>query len=293
MNTPCQDAYGIASGAVAGLPYVAIALADGHGSEKHDLSEFGAALAAKAGLEEMQSLFFHYGIEGKSSLKHNFRDHFPRKVVSRWCRSVLEDAKDRLGEEGLSSGEGQNVYRRYGTTLLTALVTSDAVIVGRIGDGDILLVKRDGAVEAPFREDLTLLGSATHSMSSPDANRLWQTAWFQETSDSLLLLATDGLGNAISLDKFAGTLKDRIEKYGIEKVAAAIPKWLDDLSVGGSDDDITLALVFSRLSAPTESGDSQKCNEIGVQEKNDELEKRIADQGRDDGGESHRGEQIG
>ena len=108
-NTPCQDAYGISTGSVAGSPYVAIAVADGHGDKKHDLSQFGAALAVQAALEEMRSQFLHFGCEPVPLVKH-FRADFPRIVVERWRKAVLEDAKERLGEEPPPSKINPNAW---------------------------------------------------------------------------------------------------------------------------------------------------------------------------------------
>jgi serine/threonine protein phosphatase PrpC len=63
----------------------------------------------------------------------------------------------------------------------------------------------------------------------------------------LVLLATDGLANAFTDERqfhtFAGSLAARIREFGIGKVAAALPGWLDAYSEQGSGDDITLALV--------------------------------------------------
>ena len=42
---PCQDAYALGTGSGAGAPYIAVAVADGHGDDRHDLSHFGSALA--------------------------------------------------------------------------------------------------------------------------------------------------------------------------------------------------------------------------------------------------------
>ncbi len=248
-ETPCQDAYSIWSGSASGTPCLIVAVADGHGDKHHDLSQYGASLAVKAGVDELFSFYVCFGLEGsQSALKGHFKADFPRRVGQRWRSAVLEDAKVRL-ESDISDNpdENQKLFIRYGTTLLVALVAPDAVLIGQIGDGDVLLVRHDGSVDAPLQKDPTLVGTATYSLSSQDAAKLWQTAVLERGDGGLLLMATDGLANTFADEAqfhiFARSLQDRIDQFGMLKVAASIPHWLDSYSEKGSGDDITLTLV--------------------------------------------------
>lgn len=54
QQTPCQDALGIASGWIIDQPYVAAAVADGHGDTKYPFSHIGASLAVQAAIQEFQ-----------------------------------------------------------------------------------------------------------------------------------------------------------------------------------------------------------------------------------------------
>jgi hypothetical protein len=184
-GTPCQDAYGIATGAVAGLPYVAVAVADGHGDPRHDRSQYGADLAVRVALDDLRALYAHFG-PGKpgGSLWRSFRADFPRRFVRRWREAVLEDAKNRPPDI-LGTDEGDRLWTRYGTTLLAALVVADAILVGQIGDGDLAFVRAEGSVESPIRRDASLVGTATHSLCSTDSPHLWQTAVIQRGAGGL------------------------------------------------------------------------------------------------------------
>lgn len=54
QQTPCQDALGIFSGWMIDQPYVAAAVADGHGDPKYPFSHIGASLAVQSAIEEFQ-----------------------------------------------------------------------------------------------------------------------------------------------------------------------------------------------------------------------------------------------
>ncbi|WP_460193537.1 protein phosphatase 2C domain-containing protein [Thermosynechococcus sp. FA-CM-4201] len=54
QQTPCQDALGIVSGWMIDQPYVAAAVADGHGDTKYPFSHIGASLAVQAAIQEFQ-----------------------------------------------------------------------------------------------------------------------------------------------------------------------------------------------------------------------------------------------
>jgi serine/threonine protein phosphatase PrpC len=246
---PCQDGYGIAIGSVAGSPYIVAAVADGHGDAKHDLSQYGAALAVRAALDQVRALYVHLGQENSAStLWRNFKADYPRRVGRCWRDAVLEDARGRLSAVPALLDESHELWTRYGTTLLAALIAPEAILVGQLGDGDIAFLRTDGSIESPIKKDPSLVGTATYSLCSPEATQLWQTAMFQRGTGGLLLLATDGLSDAFGGDEdqfhtFVRRLDERIKEHGMERVAASIPNWLDAKYSKASGDDITLTLV--------------------------------------------------
>ncbi|MFN9750880.1 MAG: PP2C family serine/threonine-protein phosphatase, partial [Planctomycetota bacterium] len=247
---PCQDAYALWSGAVAGQSCMIAAVADGHGDDRHDQSQYGAALAVRAAIEEMVGLQTHFGGVGLSSqLVNSFKTDFPRRLGRRWRKAVIANARRRLRSEG--SGENQeksDLLPRYGTTLLAALVVGNTLLVGQIGDGETMLVRPDGIVDFPLACESEDVGVVTDSLCSAEAHRRWRTAALDSSKGGLVLLSTDGLVNAFSdeieLNVFARSMKDRIREFGLLQVASSLPGWLDHYSGGGSGDDITLAVVM-------------------------------------------------
>jgi serine/threonine protein phosphatase PrpC len=245
---PCQDAHAIWSSSFMGEPILAVAVADGHGGGRHDLSHCGAALAVQAAVSEVIASLPVPGGEGAwRPVSGSGNGEFHNRVTLRWKEYVNDDAGRKHGLP--SGGEGgQDLLSRYGTTLLIALVDGSECWVGQIGDGDILLVRPDGSIEAPVPKDETLLGTVTYSLSSRDAPALWRTARFPLGNGGLLLLASDGLSDSFENPEaefrvFARSLSERVTGFGIDRVGSALPGWLDGYSQNGSGDDMTLVLV--------------------------------------------------
>lgn len=254
-QSPCQDAYSIWTGSFAGKSSMILAVADGHGAEKHDRSQYGSFWAVKAAVDVLISLQASSG-DDVVSLTNNFKSNFPRLVARKWRELVKEDDEKRTGQlepkenklEHLENTEEdlQKIYSRYGTTLLVAFIISDMVLAAKIGDGNILFVRSPDTTEDLFEERADIVGVETDSLSSSDAQLLFQTV--KKGDGGLLILSTDGLFNAFK-DKdqfhlFSQSLLDRISEYGIKNVSSSIPDWLHKYSKEGSGDDITLVLAY-------------------------------------------------
>lgn len=247
---PCQDAYALWSGAIAGQACLIAAVTDGHGDDRHDQSHLGAALAVQAAVEDLIGLQTHFGGAGQSSqLANSFKADFPRRLGRRWREAVIADARSRLLPEG--SGENLSnpeMLTRYGTTLLVALVVGNMLLVGQIGDGEAMVVRPEGTVDFPLTCEAEDVGVVTDSLCSAESHRRWRTAALDSTKGGLVLLSTDGLVNAFSdenqVSAFARSVKDRIRDFGLLQVASSLPGWLDHYSDRGSGDDITLAVIM-------------------------------------------------
>jgi serine/threonine protein phosphatase PrpC len=259
---PCQDAHALWSSSFLGEPLLVVAVADGHGGDRHDLSHCGAALAVQAAVGEViASLPSFPGGEAIQELQHGRGEQFHQRVTGRWKEEVRADAERRTG---LSAGgeAGKEVLSRYGSTLLVAIIDGSEGWVGRIGDGDILLVRPDGSIEAPLPKDEELLGTVTYSLSSREAPALWKTARFPVGQGGLLLLATDGLSDSFEdpdtgIQVFARSLSERVASFGIGRIGAALPGWLDGYSRDGSGDDMTLAIALLSPAAGTGGGEEK------------------------------------
>ncbi len=246
-DIPCQDAYAVDTKTVADKTCLALAVADGHGDEQHDLSEHGAKIAVRLAIKELMAFFdnFYCQENSLSLLNNNFKQHFPRHIGRIWRDTVLQDAATR--SLPIPNDDIYKLIRRYGTTLLVALILPERLLLGQIGDGDILRLYPNGGIERPLSQDIELIGNYTYSLSSPHAEKLWKTATLGRMTGEGLLLATDGLSNAFIDDTqfhtFARTLLTRISEFGIKSVDSALGYWLEDYSERSTGDDITLLLT--------------------------------------------------
>lgn len=250
-GAPSQDASATWSSNMVWGSYLALAIADGHGDERHDLSHFGAAIAVQTALDQVRDFFYHFklGEEGSSSLfKRNFRVDFPRRLGNEWRKGVLQDARIRFGDKLPAVVPSHDtLFSRYGTTLLTAVITSDEILLAQIGDGDILFVGEDDQIMRPFKQDEIGVITETHSLASPNTFQHWQTAVFERATGGMLFMATDGLSNAVADGELASValrLRNWIQEYGFDRVSVALPEWLDRFSEEGSGDDVTLGIAW-------------------------------------------------
>jgi serine/threonine protein phosphatase PrpC len=247
---PCQDSYALWSGSAQESSSLIAAVADGHGDHLHDLSQIGASLATRAAVQELLS---------SREDDEEFSRSFPRQITDRWRGCVEQDAETRPG--ALVPGMDQDgIIRRYGTTLLVARVSPRFLYLGQIGDGDIILLGADARLSYPLAAEQELIGLSTYSLASRNAESLWKTAVLPRGEGGLLLLASDGLSDSFGgsdhpeFQRFVRSLRERIDEYGIGKVAGSLPHWLTQFSERGSGDDITLVLA-DILPAPGEEGD--------------------------------------
>lgn len=248
---PCEDAFAIWSGSAGAVPCIAIAVADGHGDPRHDLSGTGSALAVFSAVEELVAFHRNYPGDKSSgpSIRSEFRADFARRVSRRWREAVRADS-ERRGDIPDNTPDGAGpAFIRYGSTLISALVVADTILIGQIGDGDIVLVRPDGTLEFPIPPDDSLLGMETRSLSSKDAHLLFRTASFDRGNGGVLIAATDGVSDSFDgssgeeFKKFIRSLVARINEFGIENVAGSMKNWLDRYSELASGDDMTLVFV--------------------------------------------------
>lgn len=250
---PCQDAYLLTTGSVAGAPYVIAAAADGHGDKKHDRSQIGSHLAVVTSVATVLHLFHGFRPGSAAALKASFKADFPRLLVRAWRQSV-----DVAGDGPGSERPDDAFYSRYGTTLLCAAVIGDAVLLAQLGDGDIGLISEEGTVEIAFGEADGLVGGDTHSLASPEATERMKCAARDLGPTRMITLSTDGLRNSYpdspKFEEFLRSLDREARKYGLIEVGRIIPDKLDGFSRRGSGDDMTLVAIAA-LPTPATRGD--------------------------------------
>ena len=245
-------------------PLAVLCVADGHGGNEYTRSDIGARRA----VEQAQMLLVREVLprilDGSALMDlARFKRHFdldqqlPKELVKRWLASIDEHAKDNpLPENTTSAQPDVPVERRYGATILAALLTPKLHLYIQLGDGDILTVSEEGEVtRPPFPVDSQLIANHTTSLCSKNAWRFVRIH-FQQIDKSppvLVLLATDGYANSfadnVAFEHVAKDIYSTIKQDGPAAVASQLPGWLAETSEAGSGDDISVIIAtdVSRL----------------------------------------------
>lgn len=231
---PCQDEVG-------GLSFgdvVAVAVADGLGSSRH--AEVGARLAVQIALDAVARFADELG-EQAADLADVHRlaaERLRVQVVREWVARVR-----------LRAGSDDVPLVDYGATLVFALATPRFLLIGQLGDGDVLLVGRDGQVTTPIPDDPAAFADETPSLCLHEAWLAMRVRVFPvPEEETLLLLSTDGYANSYSSDEeFHRVGPDYLElaqKGGLAAgVAPHLRGFLEQVTAGGSGDDIGVAIL--------------------------------------------------
>lgn len=236
-----------------------LAVADGHGSAKHQRSDSGAKIAVNVAvklLEKFADQWFDVRLIKEAS------SYLPGKIVQAWREAVEEDhqkyelSADPVQNNGEISDttvkqDDTDIYSLYGTTLLAALLTENYALYLQIGDGNLLVMNEDGEIETPLPQNAAFIANETNSLSQANAaNHFEQKIAFfaYQPPPVLISLSSDGYINSYTSPiEFATVIKDikqLLFEQGAEKIQAMLPDWLDETSRQGSGDDITIALLY-------------------------------------------------
>lgn len=229
----CQDAVrGTRQGSV-----VAVAVADGHGTSAH--GDLGAQLAVDVAVEQLLHFAAQLGPTADPMAVHAYAQHPLRvQLVREWAERVRRHA-----------GADRMELQPYGSTLLFALSSPAFLLVGQLGDGDILLVDSDRQVHRPIAADPSHFAEETASLCQNEASqaiRLRTTPAPQ--TETLLLLSTDGYSKSYATDvvfeQIGPDYLDMLRTDGPTGVATELREFLETVSAKGSGDDIALGMLY-------------------------------------------------
>lgn len=250
---PNQDAIGWLSvpnggGVAHGF---AAAVSDGHGGAAYYRSDVGARLAVDVAmavlgrfLEAPQPPADARGVAAE--------------VLAGWREAVMRhlDGEAVDGEGGWIESDQEKLLP-YGATLAAVAIGPDRLLALQIGDGDMLFGYPDGHVMRPLPDDKGLVGEQTYSLCLDDAARRFRV-WECRPVDGqpwpdFVLLSTDGVAKSFAdestFQSIARDYRTSIRKLGMSGVLAQLEKWLNDVTVRGSGDDVTLCLAVGAPAA--------------------------------------------
>lgn len=247
-DMPNEDA--IAAAFIPSAGAAIIAVADGHGHERHFRSETGAALAVQVARQVATDQAAAFAAGNPTAVA----TALPEVIVRRWRAAVDRDIEARpytrpqlqVLEE---AGDGPQIP--YGSTLLVAIAARDWLACAQIGDGDLVAVHPDGGWDAPVAADPSLDGLRTTSLCQPEALSAFRVGVRDLRARPLaaLLLATDGYGNAQAADpwqpQFAQDMAELVTSRDAAWFAAHVQSWAELCASGeGSGDDTTIGLLL-------------------------------------------------
>lgn len=252
--------------------FVIVAVADGHGGERYTRSKVGADCAVEAAIIVCRDLLTSQPLEVliEGFQPENSERFLCRRIVGEWNRLVSEDIEtrglpDNKEPENPSTRHRPSILpelRAYGSTLLAAIITRSFALLTQIGDGDIVQVNTSGEVHRPLEKDDRSFGNETCSLCMPDAWEEFRTGLvpFQKNDPALFLLATDGYSNSFKADEdFQQVARDIYcllyqkgdPENGAQELKANLKTWLEETTVSGSGDDITIGLLYRTDTAST------------------------------------------
>ena len=252
-GTECQDSCRVENLSDSA---VVIAAADGHGSDSCPFSSIGAKIAVEVFCSSMKEIMGSF--EGSSYMLRSYLSRegnmkIPESIETEWKRCVLLDHIQNRREPQVSELDTvgtSGVYKLYGTTLLGLLITTEFVFAFQIGDGDIVLVSRNGVQYAVESEKM--LGVETYSLSSSGAWKRSAVSVFPSPAADELpymyMMSTDGMANSHKsqkdYEKTCMAYYEAAVKYGFDKVSSNLEGWLSETSRLGCGDDITLVMAY-------------------------------------------------
>lgn len=221
-----------------------IAVADGHGSDEHLLSDLGARYAVDLAMTG-----------DPTTLPRRWREGLLASI-GELDRAIEERVPlvDETQAASISAGVRQDPHRAAGSTLLFAgagLERADQVLFYQIGDGRILVLDQDGVASLPLAPDHCAgLGPLTSSLCLDDADRYARLqAWTGPAPIAAILLMTDGFSDGYTdaqLGDISRGLLAFAREQGLARLLVELPGDLDRISEQGLGDDTTIALMIRR-----------------------------------------------
>lgn len=254
---------------------------DGHGGKRYFRSDIGAKIAAgvaerkvrafieEAGLSLLKGTTFtqcvtiseqitNQDFDKTSNIERAFRQLFG-SVIYEWNAQVLKHAshapiseteKEGLEERWIKEFESKdNLEKVYGCTLLVCAYTPWFWFAFQIGDGKCFACDENGIWNEPIPWDERCFLNKTTSIC--DSNAIDEFRYCYEGTGNFpiaVILGSDGIDDSFGSEEnqanFYVQILKSIAKSGIEETLSEIESTLPQLSKIGSQDDMSIAMVF-------------------------------------------------
>ena len=254
---------------------------DGHGGKRYFRSDIGAKIAAEVAERKVKAFIEEVGLsllkgapftqcgtiseqitnqdfDKTSNAERAFRQLFG-SIIYEWNAQVLQHAsqhpiedseKEGLEERWIKEFEAkENLEKVYGCTLLVCAYTPEFWIAFQIGDGKCFACDENGNWTEPIPWDERCFLNKTTSIC--DSNAIDEFRYCYEGSGRFpiaVILGSDGIDDSFGTEEnqanFYVQILKSIAKSGIEATLADIESTLPQLSKIGSQDDMSIAMIF-------------------------------------------------
>lgn len=259
----------------------AAVISDGHGGKRYFRSDIGSETACKITIAKIKEFVKHFDktlIVGKpftqclaqSDPKNNHNDKlFPifnqlfTSIVSTWYAQIEKHAQDNplttsereiCETEWISDFEnGIKIEKSYGCTLMAAVFMPEYWFAFHIGDGKMIALQNNPVYIEPVPWDDRCFLNRTTSLCDSNALDEFRYCYCGNgTIPDAVFLGSDGMddtfGATENLADFYIKIARLLSNNTSEKVLADIKETLPNLSQKGSQDDMSLAVIFDRES---------------------------------------------
>lgn len=254
---------------------------DGHGGKRYFRSDIGAKIAAEVTERNVQMFLKEVGpalLKGKSFsqeetisgqiYKQDFDKQSPvesafrqlfASIISGWNVKVLEHASQNpIREEEKSDLElkwiddfnnGLSLEKVYGCTLIVYASTPDFWLAFQIGDGKCFSFDKEGQWKEPIPWDERCFLNKTTSICDSSAIDEFRYCYQGDGKFPIaIILGSDGIDDSFGAEEnqanFYVQILKSLVKSGMALTLSEIESTLPQLSKIGSQDDMSIAMVF-------------------------------------------------
>lgn len=254
---------------------------DGHGGKRYFRSDIGAKIAAEVAERKVSAFIEEAGFsllkdtpftqcvtiseqitnqdfDKTSNIARAFRQLFG-SIIYEWNAQVLEHAnqtpiseteKEGLEERWIREFESKdNLEKVYGCTLLVCAYTPQFWFAFQIGDGKCFACDENGNWSEPIPWDERCFLNKTTSIC--DSSAIDEFRYCYDGTGNFpiaVILGSDGIDDSFGAEEnqanFYVQILKSIAKSGIEATLSEIESTLPQLSKIGSQDDMSIAMVF-------------------------------------------------
>ena len=254
---------------------------DGHGGKRYFRSDTGAKIAAEVTEQKVTTFIEEVGLsllksepftqhgtiseqitnqdfDKTSDIERAFRQLFS-SIIYEWNAEVLVHATknpiSELEKEGLEEHwikefeENVNLEKVYGCTLIVYACTPEFWLAFQIGDGKCFACDSDGNWSEPIPWDERCFLNKTTSIC--DSGAIDEFRYCYEGNDQspiAVILGSDGIDDSFGSEEnqanFYVQILKSIAKSGLDATLSEIETTLPQLSKIGSQDDMSIAMIF-------------------------------------------------